>query len=81
MLLLLFVVTTVNYADRATLSIAGSELSKQLGLSKIAMGYAFSAFGWAYVIGVGVCGGVALAKTGQGAPQPQRQPAGDPTRP
>ena len=51
MLLLLFVVTTVNYADRATLSIAGSELSKQLGLSKIAMGYAFSAFGWAYVIG------------------------------
>ena len=51
MLLLLFVVTTVNYADRATLSIAGSELSKQLGLSKVVMGYAFSAFGWAYVIG------------------------------
>jgi ACS family glucarate transporter-like MFS transporter len=50
-LLLLFVVTTVNYADRATLSIAGSELSKELGLSKIMMGYAFSAFGWAYVIG------------------------------
>ena len=47
-LLLLFVVTTVNYADRATLSIAGSELSKQLGLSKITMGYAFSAFGWAF---------------------------------
>ena len=43
--------TTVNYADRATLSIAGSELSKQLGLSKVVMGYAFSAFGWAYVIG------------------------------
>ena len=43
--------TTVNYADRATLSIAGSEVSKQLGLSKIVMGYAFSAFGWAYVIG------------------------------
>ena len=50
-LLLLFVVTTVNYADRATLSIAGSELSKQLGLSKVVMGYAFSAFGWAYVLG------------------------------
>ena len=43
--------TAVNYADRATLSIAGSELSKQLGLSKVVMGYAFSAFGWAYVIG------------------------------
>ena len=48
---MLFVVTAVNYADRATLSIAGSEVSKELGLSKVAMGYAFSAFGWAYVIG------------------------------
>ena len=48
---MLFVVTAVNYADRATLSIAGSEVSKQLGLSKVAMGYAFSAFGWAYVLG------------------------------
>src|SRR5204862_6696630 len=48
---MIFVVTAVNYADRATLSIAGSEVSKELGLSKVAMGYAFSAFGWAYVIG------------------------------
>jgi len=48
---MLFVVTSVNYADRATLSIAGSEVSKQLGLSKVVMGYAFSAFGWAYVLG------------------------------
>ena len=48
---MLFVVSAVNYADRATLSIAGSEVSKQLGLSKVVMGYAFSAFGWAYVIG------------------------------
>jgi ACS family glucarate transporter-like MFS transporter len=50
-LLILFVVSAVNYADRATLSIAGSELSKELGLTKVVMGYAFSAFGWAYVIG------------------------------
>ena len=50
-LFMLFAVSTINYADRATLSIAGSEVSKELGLSKIAMGYAFSAFGWAYVIG------------------------------
>ncbi|MEO7891369.1 MAG: MFS transporter [Vicinamibacterales bacterium] len=48
---MLFIVSAVNYADRATLSIAGSEVSKQLGLSKVMMGYAFSAFGWAYVIG------------------------------
>ena len=49
-LAMLFAVTTVNYADRATLSIAGSALSKQLGLSPITMGYAFSAFGWSYVL-------------------------------
>jgi ACS family glucarate transporter-like MFS transporter len=49
--LMLFVVSAVNYADRATLSIAGDALSRQLGLSTVAMGYAFSAFGWAYVIG------------------------------
>jgi MFS transporter, ACS family, glucarate transporter len=47
---MLFLVTTVNYADRATLSIAGPALSKELGLDPIAMGYVFSAFGWSYVI-------------------------------
>lgn len=47
---MLFLVTTVNYADRATLSIAGPALSKELGLDPIAMGYIFSAFGWSYVV-------------------------------
>jgi MFS transporter, ACS family, glucarate transporter len=47
---MLFLVTTVNYADRATLSIAGPALSKELGLDPVAMGYVFSAFGWSYVI-------------------------------
>src|ERR1700720_1087051 len=46
---LLFLVTTVNYADRATLSIAGTALSKELSLDPVAMGYIFSAFGWSYV--------------------------------
>ena len=49
-LAMLFAVTTVNYADRATLSIAGSALAKDLGLSPVTMGYAFSAFGWSYVL-------------------------------
>ena len=49
--LMLFLVTTINYADRATLSIAGPQLAKDLKLDPIAMGYVFSAFGWAYVIG------------------------------
>jgi len=47
----LFIVTTVNYADRAALSIAGPTAAKQLGLSPVAFGYILSAFGWAYVIG------------------------------
>jgi ACS family glucarate transporter-like MFS transporter len=50
-LAMLFVATTVNYADRATLSIAGAQVQAQLGLSAVTMGYLFSAFGWAYVAG------------------------------
>ncbi|MFL6699119.1 MAG: MFS transporter [Vitreoscilla sp.] len=46
---MLFLVTAINYADRATLSIAGPSLAKDLGLDAVAMGYAFSAFGWSYV--------------------------------
>ena len=49
-LLILFLVTTINYADRASISIAGPELSKALGLSTIEMGYIFSAFAWSYVL-------------------------------
>ncbi|WP_438282412.1 MFS transporter [Pseudomonas alabamensis] len=50
-LLMLFLVTTINYADRATISIAGSALQKDLGIDAITLGYIFSAFGWAYVLG------------------------------
>ncbi|TFW05070.1 MFS transporter [Oxalobacteraceae bacterium OM1] len=49
-LAILFIVTTINYADRATISIAGPELKKALGLSPVEMGYIFSAFAWSYVI-------------------------------
>jgi ACS family glucarate transporter-like MFS transporter len=48
---MLFAVTMVNYADRATIAIAGPVMSKDLGLSPIQMGFIFSAFGWSYVIG------------------------------
>lgn len=46
---MLFAATTINYADRATLSIAGASLQAELGLNAVTMGYLFSAFGWAYV--------------------------------
>lgn len=49
-LAMLFVVTTINYADRATIALAGPDLRKALGLSPVQMGYIFSAFGWSYVI-------------------------------
>ncbi len=50
-LAMLFLVTVVNYADRATLSITGPVISKELGISAAEMGFIFSAFGWAYVLG------------------------------
>lgn len=49
-LAMLFVVTTINYADRATISIAGPELKKVLGLSSVEMGFVFSSFAWSYVL-------------------------------
>ncbi|KAA0571640.1 MFS transporter [Azospirillum sp. Sh1] len=50
-LAMLFLVTVINYADRATLSITGPVISKELGISAAEMGFIFSAFGWAYVLG------------------------------
>lgn len=50
-LLLLFLVTTLNYADRAILSIVGSSMQKELGITPVQMGLLFSAFAWAYVLG------------------------------
>lgn len=49
--LILFLLTAINYADRATLSIVGTDLSDELQLDTVWMGYVFSAFAWAYVIG------------------------------
>ncbi|MFC0129155.1 MFS transporter [Ralstonia solanacearum] len=49
-LAMLFIVTTINYADRATLSMAGPAMQKELGIDAVSLGYIFSAFGWAYVI-------------------------------
>lgn len=48
---ILFIASTVNYADRATLSITGTSIAADLHLDPVAMGFVFSAFGWAYVIG------------------------------
>ncbi|WP_275691468.1 MULTISPECIES: MFS transporter [unclassified Paraburkholderia] len=47
---MLFVVTTLNFADRATISITGSSIQHSLGVSPVEMGYIFSSFAWSYVI-------------------------------
>jgi ACS family glucarate transporter-like MFS transporter len=59
----IFVLTTINYASRATLSIAGAPLAHELQISAVSMGYLFSAFGWAYVIGQ-IPGGALLDRFG-----------------
>jgi len=45
---MLFVLTSINYADRAAFSLAGPAVAKELGMNAVDMGYVFSAFGWAY---------------------------------
>ncbi|NBC35341.1 MFS transporter [Novosphingobium sp. FSY-8] len=62
-LAMLFVATLINYADRATLSLAAPVLSADLGIDKLALGVVFSAFGWAYVA-VQVPGGWLLDRFG-----------------
>jgi MFS transporter, ACS family, glucarate transporter len=59
----LFLITTINYADRSTFSIAGSAASADLGLSPVQMGFILSAFGWAYVIAQ-IPGGALLDRFG-----------------
>ncbi|MEH3118141.1 MAG: MFS transporter [Methylorubrum populi] len=48
--LMLFAATAINYADRATISIAGPDMARELGLTPVQMGYVFSAFAWSYVL-------------------------------
>ena len=45
----LFLITTLNYADRATLSIVGPDLTREFKLDPVALGYLLSAFSWTYV--------------------------------
>ncbi|WP_182058231.1 MFS transporter [Pantoea sp. ME81] len=49
-LFLLFIITTITYADRATLSVTAPQMKDELGITSLQMGYIFSAFSWSYVI-------------------------------
>ena len=60
---LIFIITTMNYADRSSLSMVGSSLQSEIGFSSVQLGYIFSAFSWAYVVGQ-LPGGVLLDRFG-----------------
>jgi ACS family glucarate transporter-like MFS transporter len=49
-LTMIFIVSTLNYASRATLSMAGAGAQKELGFNALQLSYLFSAFGYTYVI-------------------------------
>lgn len=49
-LALITIVLAFSTGDRATLSVAGAGMSKELGLSPVQMGWLFSSFAWAYVL-------------------------------
>ena len=48
--LMLFSLALINYVDRVTLSFAAAPISKEFGLSPVALGYLFSSFLWTYTI-------------------------------
>ncbi len=47
---MLFFVSSINYGDRATLSIVKTDLQKDLGLDPVWIGYLMSAWLWSYCI-------------------------------
>jgi ACS family glucarate transporter-like MFS transporter len=49
-LALITVILAVSTGDRATLSVAGPGIAKDLGISAVNMGWLFSAFSWSYFI-------------------------------
>ncbi|MDE1157271.1 MAG: MFS transporter [Neorhizobium sp.] len=63
MLALIMLLSTIAYADRSVLSIAGSGIRDEFGLTPIQLGYILSAFSWAYVLGQ-IPGGLLLDRFG-----------------
>lgn len=49
-LAMLFIVTAINYMDRANLAVAGSNIQNEFGFSPTQLGWLFSMFTWTYAI-------------------------------
>ena len=58
MICILFAVTCFSYGDRVALSIAGVAMTKAIHLGPVRLGYLFSGFSWAYVLGQLPSGGL-----------------------
>ncbi|MGO4213921.1 MFS transporter, partial [Terriglobus sp. YAF25] len=56
--LMLFTASCCSYGDRVVLSIVGVDISHQLGLNPLKLGYLFSGFSWAYVVAQLPAGGL-----------------------
>jgi len=54
----LFAVSCFSYADRVALSIAGTVMGEDITLNPVRLGYLFSGFSWAYVLGQLPSGGL-----------------------
>lgn len=54
----LFAVSCFSYGDRVALSIAGTAMAKDISMDAVKMGYLFSGFSWAYVLGQLPSGGL-----------------------
>ena len=55
---ILFAVSCFSFGDRVALSLAGAAMGKAIYLTPVRMGYLFSAFSWAYVVGQLPSGGL-----------------------
>jgi len=62
-LAMILFLSTVAYADRSILSISGSGIKDEFGLSPVQLGFILSAFSWAYVLGQ-IPGGLILDRFG-----------------
>jgi ACS family glucarate transporter-like MFS transporter len=55
---ILFAVSCFSYGDRVALSIAGAAMAKDISMEPLKLGYLFSGFSWAYVLGQLPSGGL-----------------------
>lgn len=55
---ILFAVSCFSYGDRVALSLAGTSMQKTIKLDSVHLGYLFSGFSWAYVLGQLPSGGL-----------------------